>query len=49
MINIFFWIALVISVVFLVLAAVLFVAQWTIYSRVEATMCKLWGQESEAR
>lgn len=48
MINIFFWIALVVSVVFLVLAAVLFVAQWTIYSRVESTMCKLWGQESEA-
>ena len=46
--DIFFWIALVVSVVFLVLAAALFVAQWTIYSRVEATMCKLWGQESEA-
>ena len=44
MINVFYWLAMFVSGAFLVLALVLFVMQWTIYSRVEATMWKLWEQ-----
>lgn len=40
MINFFFWLAYLITIIFFLLVIILFVCHWVIYTRVERTILK---------